>query len=250
MDRKRLRQKVLLNLASSPITLIPTLVGATLLMGLWTFSVTSASVATIGVLGLVAGIGSFFTRLCVGDSRVAKKSIADLRREHEQEQIDDLDKLDGELTKDRDSRTHAMLRDLRALVKTFKESSYEDNLNTSSLLDITSGVEDLFEEGVRMLRKSLELYRTARDINDKHTHDTILARRETLLDDVHKSIDQLGTLLTEIQGMNIADDSQQERIRQELRDSFDVAKKVRERMFELMELKSLRDTDDKEKAYV
>jgi len=65
MDQKRLRQKFLLNLASSPVTLVPTLVGATLWMGLWAFSITSLLFAMLGVLGIVAGIGSFFTRLCI-----------------------------------------------------------------------------------------------------------------------------------------------------------------------------------------
>jgi len=249
MDRKRLRQKVLLNLASSPITLIPVLVGASLLLGLWTFSINSVLAAVIGVGALVAGVGSFFTRLFVGDSSAASKAIADLRREHEQAQIDELDELDAELSKDRDPRTQKMLRDLRALVKTFKDSSYDDNLNTSSLMDITAGVEDLFGEGVKMLRKSLEFYRTARDIHDQSTRETILARREEVLDDVQKSIDQLGTLLTDIQKMDVADDSQQERIRQELQDNFDVAKRVRERMTDLTELRALRP-NDKEKAHV
>ena len=248
MDKKRLRQKVLLNLASSPVTLIPLLVGVTILLGLWTFSINSVLAAVVGVGALITGIGTFFTRLFVGDDRVAKKSIADLRREQEQEQTDELDKLDDLLTKDRDPRTQKMLRDLRSLVKTFKDSSYDDNLNTSSLLDITTGVEELFEEGVKMLRKSLEFYGTARDFNDKSTRETILDRREEVLKDVGKSIDQLGKLLTDIQGMDVQDHSQQDRIRQELKDSFEVAKKVRERMSDLTELRGLRD--DKEKAYV
>ncbi len=197
----------------------------------------------------MVGIGTFFTRLFVGDERVAKKSIADLRREHEQEQIDKLDELDDQLTKDRDPRTQKMLQDLRSLVKTFKDSSHDDNLNTPSLLDITAGVEELFEEGVQMLRKSLEFYRTAKDFNDQSTRKTILQRREEVLDDVGKSIDQLGKLLTDIQAMDVQDHSQQDRIRQELKDSFDVAKRVRERMSSLTELQGLRD-DDKEKAYV
>ncbi len=200
---------------------------------------------------MLAGIGSFLTRLFIGDERVAKKSIADLRQEHEQEQIDKLDELDEELKKDRDQRTQKMLQDLRALVRNFKDSSYDDNLNASSLLDITSGVEDLFVEGVKMLRKSLDFCRTARDINDRSTREAILAQREEVLDDVQKSIDQLGKLLTDIQKMDVEDDSQQEQIRQELRDSFEIAKRVKEQMAGLSGLKELRELQtDKEKAHV
>ena len=249
MDQNRLRQKVLWNLASSPTTLVPLVVGATLLLGLWTFSISSVFAAVVGVGALLVGCGTFLTRLFVGDERVAQKSIADLRREHEQEQIDELDKLDDRLERDRDPRTQKMLRDLRTLVKNFKDGSYDDNLNISSLLDITTGVEELFEEGVKMLGKSLEFSRTAKDFNDKSTREAILQRREEVLGDVGKSIDQLGKLLTDIQGMDVQDHSQQDRIRQELKDSFDVAKKVRERMSSLTELRGLRD-DDKEKVYV
>lgn len=249
MDQTRLRQKVLLNLASSPITLIPSLAGISILFVLWTFSINTPLMAFLGILGLLAGVGSFFTRLFMGDSRVAEKSIADLRREREQEQIDRLDELSDQLTKDRDPRTEKMLQDLRALVKTFKESSHDGNLNASSLGDIRTGIEDLFEEGVKMLRKSLEFYRTARDINDTSTRETILGRREEVLNDVQKSVDQLGTLLTDIQRMDVADDSQQERIRRELKDSFEVAKRVRERMSDLTGLRELR-SNDKEKVHV
>lgn len=247
MDKKRLRQKVLLNLASSSWTLVPALAGISILFVLWTFSISYPLAVVVGVLGLVAGVGSFLTRLFLGDSSAGEKAIADLRREHEQEQIDELDELDEQLTRDRDPRTQKMLRDLRSLVTTFKDNSYNDNLNTSSLLDITTGVEELFEEGIKMLRKSLEFYRTARDFNDKSTRETILQRREGVLTDVGKSIDQLGKLLTDIQGMDVQDHSQQDRIRQELKDSFEVAKRVRERMSDLTGLRGL---DDKEKAYV
>ncbi len=247
MDQKRLRQKVLLNLASSPITLGPVLGGVSLLAVLWTFSISAPFLVVVGVLGIVSGIGSFLTRLILGDSSAGKKAIDDLRREHEQEQIDELDELELELKKDRDPRTQKMLHDLRSLVKTFKDNTYDDNLNASSLLDIAVGVEDLFEEGVRMLRKSLEFYRTAKDFNDKTTRETIQQRREEVLGDVGKSIEQLGKLLTDIQEMDVQDDSQQERIRQELRDSFEIAKRVREQMAGLGEL---RDLPHKEKTHV
>jgi len=230
--QNQLRQKVLLNLASSPITLIPFLIGVTILLGLWTFGINSVLAVVIGVGASMVGVGSFLTRLFVGDERVAQKSINDLQQEQEQQQIHELDKLDEELAKDRDPRTQQMLRDLRALVKTFKSA---DSDFTSSL-DITAGVEDLFTEGVRMLRKSLEFYRTAKEVN-RSTRETILGQREEILEDVAKSIDQLGKLLTGIQKGDILDHSQQERIRQELRDNFAVAKKVRERMSDLKSLK-------------
>lgn len=248
MDQKKLRQKILLNLASSPLTLVPALAGVSILLVLWTFSISALFMVVVGCLGLVAGIGSFLTRLFVGDSSAGTKAIADLRREHEQEQIDELDKLDHELRRDKDPRTQQMLRDLRALVRNFKDSS--ENLNTSSLLDITIGVEQLFEEGVKMLHKSLDFYRTALGISGKSTRETILQQREEVLKDVKKSIDQLGKLLTDIQKMDVEDHSQQEKIRQELRDSFEIAKRVREQMADLNGIRVIRSDEDKEKAYV
>lgn len=249
MDQKQVRKRLAWNLASSPWSLAPFLLGATILIGLWTFSISSVAGALAGIGGMVAGIGSFLTRLYIGDSTAQQKTIAQLRQESEAQKIAELDELEDQLEADDDPRTEKMLQDLRALVTTFKSTSYDDNLNAASLVDIASGVEDLFEEGVRMLRKSLEFYRTAHEINDKETRRNILKQRKEILKDVRQSIDQLGKLLTDIKAMDVEDDSQQERIRRELQDSFDIAKRVKEQMSGLGKLAVPR-SNDKEMEYV
>lgn len=249
LDRKKLRQRVLLDLASSPWTLGPLGVGLSILLVLFALSITSKLGIFLGALGIVVGVGSFFSRLITGDAAANQRSIKALTTEANQKKDQELDTLDQALVKDRDSRTQTMLRDLRSLVGTFKEGgSWTEQPN---LFDITAGVDALFGEGVRMLRKSLELYKTAQRVRADSARKRILEQRERIVDDVQKSLDELGRILTEIQVMDISDDSGQERIRQELSDSLDVAKAVQSRMadFHLDELRELR-TENKEKSHV
>ncbi len=240
LDRKKLRQRVLLDLLVSKWTLIPGGAGLTILFILFAVSSLWPLGIFLGVLGVIAGGGSFLSRLIMGDDAANKRSIKALTQEANKEKDAGLDELDAALITDRDDRTQTMLRDLRSLVVAFKEGgSWTEQPN---LFDITASVDDLFDEAVRMLQKSLALYKTAKRVRTDSARAKIFEQRDLIIDDVQTSLDELGRILADIQVMDISDNSAQERIRQELSDSLDVAKAVQSRMaeFHLNELRELK----------
>ncbi len=247
MDEGKLRQKIVIDLASRPVTLIPGLIGITLLLGLWTISMWNPIAVTVATFCLLAAAGTFLTGFFgSAGSKVAKKVAADLREDLVKHEQDALDELDEQLTKDRDPRTQALLRDLRALVIRFKEGS-TDEINATISFDIITSVDELFKDSIRLLRKTLELYETAKEISTSSAKRTILDKRTRIIEDVRASVDQLGKILADIQVMEIGDNSQQGEIRRQLADSLQIAKDVKAEMaaWDRDELKDL----VKEKAH-
>lgn len=230
LNRNRLRKKVLLDLATAPIVLAPFLLGASALIVQWTFSVESAVLATVSSLSLLGSAGLFLTTFFLGDEKVAHKAMERLKQETKKEKENRLDELDARLVKDRDSRTQVMLRDIRQLAEQFTDSNAVRDVNTNLSVEILSNVEDLFDNSVKQLEKTLELNETAKRIDSRSARDKILEVRERILSDVEKSIATLGTMLAELQTMDLGDTSNLSKIRTQLAEDVITAKKVRERL--------------------
>jgi hypothetical protein len=234
MNRRKFRQKYLLRLISSPVTLIPVIAGATDLLALWTFSMNSGIGIFTGIAAVLGGLGIFMTRLLTGSDRVAKEIIEEMEKKTILEQEKILDELDQKLMVTNDTRDESCLRDLRVLLKEFTQGhSLSEALNNPSMFDILSGVEQLFNQGVRSLEKSLEFWYTAQKMATPEAREPILAERERIITEVGQATKQLGGILASIG--NLADSQNLEtpnlkRIQDELDQNLDVAKKVRERM--------------------
>ncbi|MCX8036160.1 MAG: hypothetical protein N3D11_03705 [Candidatus Sumerlaeia bacterium] len=230
-----IKKRVLWQLLSSPLTLGPVLVGATVLAALWTFGLRSGVAAFGGIAAILAGIGVFFTRLFLSSEALIRKTLARIQKEAREQHEKALDVLEKELraTAD-DRRDETCLRDLRALMKAFEESrQWSETLNPRLTFDILGGVGQLFDSCVRSLRKALELWRTAERMSTREARVPILEQRRRIIEDVQKSVTQLGHLLAGVQSLDAdseAGDSELARIRAELDQSLEVARRVEQRM--------------------
>lgn len=228
------RKKYLLKLLASPICLFPFLAGVTDLLVLWTFSIGSGIALFAGIAGMLAGLGIFFTRLVAGSGSLVKDVLAGIQQEALAEREKALDNLDNRLVADGDPRTESSLRDLRTLAAAFEKGrSWTGALKTSSTVDILSGVNQLFQQCVVSLEKTLELGYTAAQMTTKTAREPILKERERIITEVSESIRQLGGVLASIQALETdgtAHDSELADIRRELDQNLEVAKKVKERM--------------------
>lgn len=233
LDKQRFRKKLLLGLLTSPLTLCPLVVGVTLLFAAWALSIKSG-VALFAALACVLGAaGVFFTRLLLGDGKIAKAAVEEMQKEAHEAREKGLDELDRKLTEDGDSRTEASLRDLRALATAFNEARPASaGLSAGSAFDIASGVEQLFNRCVQSLARTLDLWRTAQKMVTPEAKKPILEQRESIIEDVGKSITQLGKVLAGIQGLESGggESSELAGIREELDQRLAVAKRVEERM--------------------
>ena len=233
LDKSRFRKKLLLGLLASPLTLCPLVMGVTLLLIAWAFSIKAGVVLFVAVVCILGAFGAFFTRLILGSETMEKAVIEEMRSKAHEAREAKLDELDRKLTEDGDPRTEASLRDLRALAKAFNESRTPGaGLNIESMFDIASGVEQLFNRCVQSLERTLQLWRTARKMATPEAKKPILERREGIIEDVGESIKQLGKVLVGIQGLKAGESASSElaSIREELDQRLAVAKRVEERM--------------------
>ena len=233
LDKKEFRKRVVLRLLTRPLTLVPLLAGATLLMGAWALGLKAGLSLFAGTVSVLVGMGAFFTRLLAGDQGIEKLVLANMNQEAEAQRDADLDDLEQRLAEDGDPRTEQALRDLRVLAAAFEEGkAWSGDINTQSSFDILSGVDQLFRTCVDYLRKTLELWSTARAMETAEVRAPILGQRERLIEDVQASTRHISGILARVQTLGPEADQGAElgHIRAELDASLEVAKKVQERI--------------------
>lgn len=235
MDRQAFRRKFLLRLASSPVTLIPSLGGLTALVAAWTFDL-SALVAFGSIAAILIGVGTFLTRWATGTDHVAKAALADLEREVAGERERALDALEHRLVRETtETRDEDLLRDLRELQGAFRESrGWWEGTNPHTLLQILGSVEELFTSCVRLLERSLELASRAAKLRTRATKLELAKRRTEMLNEVERSVKKLGEILAGVESLatKSRDDGadQVRRLREELDQHLEIARRVEERM--------------------
>lgn len=228
------KKKLILRMLSSPLTMGLFLAGATVLLAAWTFGINSGLAIFAGIVSILGAIGVFFTRFLLGSERLGREVLEEMRQEAEMAREKALDELDRKLSADGDPRTEWSLRDLRALAKAFNEGrAKSDALSAPTTFDITAGVEQLFSRCALFLERTIELWYAANNTTDPEARRPLLDQRERIIEDVGKSIKQLGGILAGLQGLGVGDaseDSDLARIREELDQSLEVAKIVDKRM--------------------
>lgn len=234
-DPKRFRRRLLYRLANSPSTLVPFAGGvAALVVGGLVLG--SPIAAFGGVVAMLAGVGACATRFFMGNEKAAQLALEDLQGQDSRNRERELDRLDRELRRDGDPRTEQLLRDLRQLLRPFQGEGVDVPLlqGTPAALsfDIGARAHDLFLECTRMLRQSLELWRTAQGVSTQAAAGPILERREAIIGRVRGGVEQLGRSLATLQtlGSGPEGDDDLERVRRELDESLDIARRVDEEL--------------------
>lgn len=234
LDQNEFRKRFLIEMVCSPFTLVPFVLGTTLLMASWALALRSGVAVFAGIAAILGSAGMFFTRFLLGSEKVAKKVVDELERDIQKQRERDLDDLEKRLGNDGDPRTESALRDLRALARAFRETrEWSDSLKAQPTLDILAGVEQLFGRCVVLLERTLTLWYTARKINSSEARTPILEQREQIIGDVGESIKQLGRILAGIQSIRVGESGERSdvrRIRNELDQSLEVARMVEKRM--------------------
>lgn len=232
MDRSELNRKILFRLLAAPITLVPFMAGAMGLMAAWVFSLGLKVAFAFSIFSAVS-VGAFFTRLLFGAEKVTKEAMEELEKEAAEGRQASLDELRNRLERDSDKRTEALLDDLMSITKSFTDGdTISGKINATSAFDIISGVEQLFNECVDLLNRTLVLFETAKKIHEDGAKKPLIDERESIIGEVRNSIAQLGSLLAGIQTMDLknSNGSELDAIRQELDRNLSVAQRVEERM--------------------
>ena len=214
--------------------MLPFLVGVTALVGTWASGIRPDVGVLAGLAGALGSAGAFYTKLLLKGDKYAEKAIAEMQDETHGVRERALDDLETRLVADGDPRTESALRDLRSLTRAFEElrDNPELELNARSMFDIASGVQELFEQCVRSLERTLKLWHTGQELVTKAARQPIYKQREQILHDVASSIRQLGQVLGAIQNLGAGGggESKLARIGKQLDQHLAVARQVEQRV--------------------
>ena len=233
-DSEKLKQKVLLRILGSPATVLPLVIGMTTLVGTWAIDIRPDIGIFAGIAGVLGAAGIFLTKLILGSETYTKQALDEIHQESSADREQYLNDLEERLIADGDKRTESALHDLRSLTKAFEimRNEPDSDLNLHTVFSIFSSVEDLFDQCVQTLERTLRLWYTAREMHTKAAKAPILKQREDMLRDVTNSIGQLGRIMATMQNLGVSEDasSEVERISKELDQHLVVARQVEKRM--------------------
>ena len=186
-------KKVLLDLSSAPVSLLPFAAGLCLMLTGWAFS--SSFFGFLGVCGMLAGIATFIVRMIFQmDKLKAQARKWRLSSDSKKREIK-LDELDNRLCYDLDPRTETALRRLRELQIDFKKQIRTGVIRGQVGSFISEKVDDLFDGCILQLRQSFEMFKAARKLSGKERSE-LQKQRKAIVDDVVKSISELGKTIT------------------------------------------------------
>lgn len=245
MNRRDLVLRVLLALIGHPLTLFPFLGGVTVL-ALAAVGLGIPLTIFFGLLGVLAGIGSFFTLLAFKREGITQKIIEEMERGAAAQRESWLNEVEGKLTADRDRRDDKLFKDLRSLDRGFRESrKLAETVGIQTAFGLYAQVEQLFQLSIKALLKALDILRTAEQMETATVRESMLERRKKILDDVQSTVEKLGAILIGIQhlGEEQSDDTQLARMREELDTALVIARRSDERRREFLKDVNIRDTE-------
>lgn len=202
-------------------------------MAAWAVGQGAGILSFLGLGGLLAGLGAMATRWILRGDEIHKDAFKALQEEAFQKQAEVLDDLDRRLQRDDDPRTETTLRELREIYQEFKkDASWAEGLKTRVSFEIVSKVERLFEECVKSLRRSLELWEAAEKMRTETHRKEMLESRGSLLGEISRSLEQMRKTVDSVRALRVekGDTARHAQIREELDASLEVARRVEERM--------------------
>ena len=104
------------------------------------------------------------------------------------------------------------------------------------MVDIHAKVTELFEHCVELLEQTIQLWQTASKLNTEAAKKPILAQRETIIEDIQQSVQQVSNTLVGLKQLSSSEASiaRLKKMRADLDQSLHVARNVEERVNRLM----------------
>ncbi len=239
-DNKNMAKRVMADIVSSPLVLMPFMVGSMAFASLFALGLKgSAAVGAvlIGLVGTLASAGTFLTKFILGRDDRIRKLVEASRSKAKRDKRKALDHFHHRLTMDGDERTETAMQDLRSLRQAFRQlDKIAPDLNRAMIEDIQQRSEELFQQCMSSLEKTLQLWKTADSLASEMARKPILEQREKLVGDVVQTVEHMSRTLASVQGITSRSDgdARLQRLRGELDQSLEVAKKVEQRIDSLL----------------
>lgn len=245
-EEKNIAKRVVADIISSPMVVLPFMVGTAAFASLFALGLKGSAflgAMLIGVGGVLGSGGMFLTKMILGRDERVKKIVEESRDKAKQDKLKQLDHFHHRLTMDGDSRTEDSMQDLRSLRQAFGQlDKIAPDLNRAMIDEIRKRSEELFQQCVSSLEKSLQLWKTADSLASEKARKPILEQREKLVSEVIGTVEHMSQTLAAVQGItNKSDgDARLQQLRGELDQSLEVAKRVEQRVDSLLNQGSLK----------
>jgi hypothetical protein len=229
---KRIERKYRLGLLTSPISLGPIVCG--ILVTIVALPFGAPLVACGGVIAAAIGSAVFGLRVI---SKSNEALLAQAQNEVEKEDKEERDRylndLSNRLDRDEDPRTDVALKDLRSLFDSFQnDRSWKQGINLMTVSEIQSKVQGIFDQCLKALEYSLELYHDWSNCGSRDVKNSIRSRREKVVRGVQESVKTLTKTYEGLQAFESQEDqgSQLTQLGKELNEQLDIARRVSDRM--------------------
>jgi hypothetical protein len=197
-----------------------------------------------GRLGVMALAAFAFATLIAtqrwirGGEKLTEQAWSKLQGKVREEHAKYLRQLRRELRGDRDPRTSNMLKKLqRVYDRLLVSERWQRDEPREIFAEIRLQCDELYQSCLRLLERSLEIWKVSRDLATESARQQLRDSREQLITEVQRSIHNLEQTLDHIQTFQLKQGSQVEadaaRLREELSAGLVVARRVEERMEQL-----------------
>ncbi len=226
-----LTKRILLELLITPWTVVPILAGGSLLL---LAEVLGGTYAFLGFMGVVAGLGAFFTNLVFNLDNVSKKALKQWQKQQTDLKEKELDALDKKLKKTDGDEDENALRNLRVLYKAFCGDVSENKLSANIPQLMFESIEDIFETCVAKLDRSYEIYKTAKTMNGK-LKKSLMDQRVAIISEVENSVHNLADVINETRALKYQnEDDELQKLQRKLAGQLEVAKSTESEMSAFM----------------
>ena len=244
-EEKNIAKRVIADVVSSPMVIFPFMVGTAAFASLFALGLKGSAflgAMLVGLSGVLGSGGMFLTKMILGRDERVKKIVEESRDKAKKDKLKRLDHFHQRLTLDGDSRTEDSMQDLRSLRQAFSQlDKIAPDLNRAMIDEIQKRAEELFQQCVRSLEKSLQLWKTADSLASELAQKPIMEQREKLVGEVIGTVEHMSRTLAAVQGITKKSDgdARLQTLRGELDQSLEVAKKVEQRVDSLLNTSSL-----------
>ena len=245
-EEKNIAKRVIADVVSSPMVIFPFMVGTAAFASLFALGLKGSAflgAMLVGLSGVLGSGGMFLTKMILGRDERVKKIVEESREKAKKDKLKLLDHFHHRLTLDGDSRTEDSMQDLRSLRQAFSQlDKIAPDLNRAMIDEIQKRAEELFQQCVRSLEKSLQLWKTADSLASELAQKPIMEQREKLVGEVIGTVEHMSRTLAAVQGITKKSDgdARLQTLRGELDQSLEVAKKVEQRVDSLLNERSLK----------
>ncbi len=235
---KGLKQKIAINLLTQPSSVMPGLLGISLLL---LSVIMGKTLALFGVLCLLGSLGMLATNLVFNLDSIANQSVQEMIEAKAREKEAALNALDRKLASDDEPRDQLAFRNLRILITTFRNDLKSGAIKCSHS-GLVQNLDQTFDSLVARFDEQFAMGKTAEGLQGK-LRKKMLKDRAAALDDIEQRIENVANVMAEIRTMEVSyKKSELDAVERRLHDQLAVAKAVGESMRQMEDELALGDT--------